>query len=102
MNERFADPGMVCDILVWAWVQDVEGEIPYAGVVDLDNGNLLNDFGLGDNLNADLESIKDYVNIRCRGATLECYASKDIAEGDELLGDYSDFVSYYSWTSMGL
>lgn len=102
MNERFADPGMVCDILVWAWVQDVAGEIPYAGVVDLDNGNLLNDFGLGDNLNADLESIKDYVNIRCRGATLECYASKDIAEGDELLGDYSDFVSYYSWTSMGL
>ena len=106
MNDRFSDPGMVCDILVWAWVQDMEednnSEIPFVGVVDLDNGNLLNDFGLGDNLDVPLEELEGIVNIQCAGGGAACYASKDIAEGEELLGDYSEFVSYYSWTSMGL
>ena len=68
----------------------------------MDNGNLLNDFGLGDNLDVPLEELEGIVNIQCAGGGAECYASKDIAEGEELLGDYSEFVSYYSWTSMGL
>mmetsp|Transcript_7267 Transcript_7267/g.12276 ORF Transcript_7267/g.12276 Transcript_7267/m.12276 type:complete len:411 (-) Transcript_7267:38-1270(-) len=98
MNDRFSDPGMVCDILIWAWVQDMEGGTPFAGVVDLDNGNLLNDWGLGGSYEE-----QDYsANIRCKGAALSCYASKDIIEGEELLGDYSDFVSYHAWADLGL
>jgi len=100
MNDRFSDPGMVCDILIWAWVQDMEGGTPFAGVVDLDNGNLLNDWGLG----GSCEEQDCSANIRCKGvnAALSCYASKDIIEGEELLGDYSDFVSYHAWADLGL
>lgn len=108
MNERFSDPGMVCDVLIWAWVQDTEGEIPFAGVVDLDNGNLLNDYfeeeeeEEKETENDDRED--DSPNVRCRlgGVVLHCFASKDIMKGEELLGDYEDFESYYSWPSMGL
>ena len=103
MNGRFSDPGMVCDILIWAWVQDMEGEIPFAGVVDLDNGNLLNDYALEAYYGDSQKKIQNYsANIRCNGTALNCYASKDIAMGEELLGNYADFVSHYSWTSLGL
>ncbi len=101
MNERFSDPGMVCDVLIWAWVQDLEGHIPFAGVVDLDNGNLLNDWWLEEK---EAEEDDDSLNIRCRcgGVVVGCFANRDIMKGEELLGDYNDFESYHSWTSMGL
>lgn len=104
MNDRFSDPGMVCDILIWAWVQDMEGEVPFAGVVDLDNGNLLNDYSLGAYYGDNQEDMvqENSANVRCKGAALTCYASKDIAMGEELLGNYADFVSEYSWTNLGL
>ncbi len=101
MNDRFSDPGMVCDIWIWAWIQDMEGEIPFAGVVDLNNGNLLNDYGLGALYGEEQEEIQeDSANIRCQGAALVCSASKDIAKGEELLGDYTDFVGSYSWANL--
>ena len=108
LNERFSDPGMVCDIMIWAWVQDMEGETLFAGVVDLDNGNLLNDSALGPEC-LDNHEDEEYEsrciatqNIQCSGPALTCIASRDIPEGEELLGDYLDFLSQYSWRSLGL
>ena len=98
----------------------MEGEIPFASVVDLDNGNLLNNWALGqyhedeeeeqeeEDEDEEEEEEEDKEedwndgsqNILCWG--LNCFASKDIMKGEELLGNYGDFVSHYSWTSMGL
>lgn len=44
LHDRFLGQGLVCDILIWAWVQDMEGVIPNAAAVDLDNSNLINDW----------------------------------------------------------
>ena len=125
MNDHFKDPGMVCDVLIWAWVEDVEGEIPIAVVVDLDNGNLLNDWNdwndwnLGDDEykgdkgqdefkeNQDEEEhFDEFLNVRCHKnpttRALDCFASRDIMEGEELLGPYADFVSDYDYPDIGL
>jgi hypothetical protein len=100
ISERFPDSGagMVCDILIWAWPQDLDGGVT-AAVVDLNNANLLNDWALesdeedGNNSNEEGDS----PNVKCRqlGKTisLECLASKDIMKGEELLANYGDFVS---------
>ena len=50
------------------------------------------------------EEDDDSLNIRCPsgGVVVDCFANRDIMKGEELLGDYNDFESYYSWTSMGL
>ena len=128
MNDQFSDPGMVCDILIWAWVEDVEGEIPIAVVVDLDNGNLLNDWDDGWNLGEDDDEAEykgdewqeeefnegqdeedyfdEFLNVRCHKnpttRALDCFASRDIMEGEELLGPYADFVSDYDYPDIGL
>ena len=126
MNDHFSDPGMVCDVMIWAWVEDVEGEIPIAVVVDLDNGNLLNDWDDWDDWNLGEEEYKgdkgqkeefkegqneeeqfdEFLNVRCHKnpttRALDCFASRDIMEGEELLGPYADFVSDYDYPDIGL
>ena len=100
MSDRFPDSGagMVCDILIWAWPQDLDGGVT-AAVVDLNNANLLNDWALeSDEEDGDDDNGKgDSPNVKCRqlGKTisLECLASKDIMKGEELLANYGDFVS---------
>ncbi len=99
ISERFPDSGagMVCDILIWAWPQDLDGGVT-AAVVDLNNANLLNDWTLeSDEEDDDDNEEGDSPNVKCRqlGKTisLECLASKDIMKGEELLANYGDFVS---------
>ncbi len=99
ISERFSDSGagMVCDILIWAWIQDLDGGVT-AAVVDLNNANLLNDWTLeSDEGDDDDNEEGDSPNVKCRqlGKTisLECLASKDIMKGEELLANYGDFVS---------
>ena len=126
LNNQFKDPGMICDVLIWAWVEDVEGEIPIAVVVDLDNGNLLNDWNDWDDWNLGEEEYKgdkgqeeefkenldeeEYfdksLNVRSHKnpttRALDCFASRDIMKGEELLGPYADFVSDYDYQDIGL
>lgn len=132
MNDHFSDPGMVCDVMIWAWVEDVEGEIPVAVVLDLDNGNLINDWDDWDDWNLgekeeagaeykehkkgheeefkesqdEEEQFDEFLNVRCHKnpatRTLDCFASRDIMKGEELLGPYADFVSDYDYPDIGL
>ena len=46
------------------------------------------------------------LNVRCHKnpttRALDCFASRDIMEGEELLGPYADFVSDYDYPDIGL
>mmetsp|Transcript_1579 Transcript_1579/g.2354 ORF Transcript_1579/g.2354 Transcript_1579/m.2354 type:complete len:232 (+) Transcript_1579:165-860(+) len=91
LNERF--PSFACDVLQWAWVQDLEGGA-FGIEVDLDDCNLLN-------------SGHRSANIQCGKADDICdgshfYARRDIKKGEEILGSYSEFVSDHSWSELGL
>ena len=92
LNERF--PTFACDVLQWAWVQDLEGGA-FGIEVDLDDCNLLN------------SGRQRSVNIQCGKADEICdgnhfYARRDIKKGEEILGSYSEFVSDHSWSELGL
>jgi len=100
VNERFADPGMTCDLLVWSWVQDLYDGGPLKVVMDLDSGSLLNE---------GRDGIPDWEapNVQCgkpdaTRCDMDYFASRDIKEGDEVLIDYREFAFLDSWPDMGL
>ena len=98
-HERFADPGLTCDLHVWSWVQDLYDGGPMKVVMDLDSGSLLNE--------GRDEPGWDPPNVQCgRPDATRCdmdyYAFRDIKEGDELLIDYNEFAWLDSWPDMGL
>lgn len=90
VNERF--PSFACDVLMWAWVQDLEGDA-FGIVVDLDNANLLNSDGSAANIRCGKIDERCYMNF---------YARQNINKGDEILGSYSEFLSDHSWSELGL
>ena len=99
INERFADPGITCDILVWSWVQDLVDGGPLKVVMDLDTGSLLNE--------GRDQAGWDPPNVQCgkpdaTRCDMDYYAFRDIKEGDELLIDYKEFAFLDSWPRMGL
>lgn len=84
-------PTFACDVMIWNWLQDLDNDGEKFGiVVDLNDNNLLNN-----------EDEETSANLYCgtpgeEGSclkTLQFYAAKDIAQGTELVGAYSDFVS---------
>ena len=100
INERFADPGITCDMHVWSWVQDLYDGGPMKVVMDLDSGSLLNEG------REDVEGWEP-PNVQCgRPDATRCdmdyYAYRDIKKGDELLIDYNEFAFLESWPDMGL
>ncbi len=93
LNERF--PTFACDMLKWAWIQDLE-DGTFGVQTDLNNNNLLNSGG-------GKGSAKN--NIHCGKAEEICtihYARRDIKKGEEILGSYSAFISDHSWSELGL
>ena len=100
VNERFADPGITCDIFVWSWVQDLVDGGPLKVVMDLDTGSLLNE-------GRDELWGWDPPNVQCgkpdaTRCDMDYYAFRDIKEGDELLINYEEFAFLDSWPEMGL
>ena len=100
VNERFGDPGMTCDILVWSWVQDLVDDGPMKVVMDLDSGSLLNE-------GRDGVAGWDAPNAQCgkpdaTRCDMDYFAFRDIKEGEELLIDYREFAFMDSWPAMGL
>ena len=91
LNERF--PTFACDVLQWAWVQDLE-DGTFGVQVDLNDNNLVNS-GAGES-----------TNTQCGKADETCldnfYARRDIKKGEEILTSYSEFVSDHSWSELGL
>mmetsp|Transcript_5922 Transcript_5922/g.9163 ORF Transcript_5922/g.9163 Transcript_5922/m.9163 type:complete len:321 (+) Transcript_5922:1-963(+) len=99
INERFADPGMTCDMHVWSWVQDLYEGGPIKVFMDLDSGSLLNE--------GRDEPGWDSPNVQCgKPDATRCdsdyYAFRDIKKGDELLIDYREFAFLDSWPDIGL
>lgn len=85
---------IACDVLHWMYVEKSEDE--YYISVDLDDGSFVNNagpsFGVEPNI-ADLLDDK---------STNLMVAIKDIAVGEELLCDYSDFDQIEGWDYFGL
>jgi len=100
VNERFADPGITCDIMVWSWVQDLYDGGPLKIVMDLDSGSLLNE-------GRDGIPGWEAPNVQCgkpdaTRCDMDYFAFRDIKEGDELLIDYNEFAFVDSWPDMGV
>lgn len=118
LEERF--PTFACDIMMWNWTQDLDDEGDFFGiVVDLNDNNLLNEpekrgeanvrFRCGAPPVTGLVSWLMWPRSLFHGEeddscmeNLTFYASRDIRKGEELLSEYSDFVSTHSWSEMGL
>ena len=99
INERFNDPGITCDILVWSWVQDLVDGGSLKVVMDMDSGSLLNE-------GRDVAGWEP-PNVQCgkpdaTRCDMDYFAFRDIKEGDELLIDYNEFAFLNSWRDMGL
>ncbi|KAL7448058.1 hypothetical protein ACHAWC_000317, partial [Mediolabrus comicus] len=94
INERFNDPGITCDILVWSWVQDLVDGGSLKVVMDMDSGSLLNE-------GRDVAGWEP-PNVQCgkpdaTRCDMDYFAFRDIKEGDELLIDYNEFAFLNSW-----
>jgi hypothetical protein len=99
VNERFADPGITCDIFVWSWVQDLYDGGPLKVIMDLDSGSLLNEGRDDEGWEAPNVQCGKPDATRC---DMDYFAFRDIKEGDELLIDYNEFAFLDSWPAMGL
>lgn len=99
VEERF--PTFACDIMIWNWCQDLDDEGETFGmVVDLNDNNLLN---TGDEeADANVWCGTYGEEDSCDMKNLTFYAARDIRKGEELLGDYGEFVSYHSRDELGL
>ena len=73
---RLADERLVCDILLWSYVEVLEGE--RCAVVELDKGSFLNDGGDSSNLVEPIDGIQ--------------IAGRDIKAGEELTFQYSEIL----------
>ncbi len=96
-NGELYDSETGCNVLIWSWVQALEGDggSRLVIVTDLDNTLLLN------------EAQDKEPNVRCGGEGGEnCrdiyYATRDIKKGDELLGDYTHLALMAGWPKVGL
>jgi len=99
INERFADPGITCDIFVWSWVQDLYDGGPLKVLMDLDSGSLLNEGRDEEGWEAPNVQCGKPDATRC---DMDYFAFRDIKKGDELLIDYREFAFLDSWPAMGL
>lgn len=99
VEERF--PTFACDIMTWNWCQDLDDKGEKFGiVVDLNDNNLLNtgDEETGANVWCGTYGEEDSCDMK----NLTFYAARDIRKGEELLGDYGEFVSSHSRDELGL
>mmetsp|Transcript_988 Transcript_988/g.1740 ORF Transcript_988/g.1740 Transcript_988/m.1740 type:complete len:266 (-) Transcript_988:833-1630(-) len=97
------DPSFACDVLQWAYVQDVskDGEVPNLKIsVDLDEGSFCNDASdeNGHNMGCD-PNLASQVDGGCQS---NYFALRDIQMGEELLCDYSSFAVSHGWRDFGL
>jgi hypothetical protein len=94
--------GFACDVLQWAYIQDVgkEDESKILISVDLDEGSFCNDGGYdySDNLGCD-EDLGETVEGGCKS---NYFAIDDIEAGEELLCDYHNFALQDGWYAFGL
>lgn len=78
----------VCDFIEWSWVQTFENGTSRIAIA-LDDGSLCNDAGDTANIGCNEEFSKSYEG----GCVHNYIALRDIKLGDELLCDYSSFVT---------
>jgi hypothetical protein len=102
LNERF--PTFACDVMMWFWIQDLDDEGEMFGVVgDLNDNNLLNTADHDEDVNVRCGTPGEEDSCDVTSINVTFYAERDIRKGEELLGSYGDFVSYYhSWEDLGL
>ena len=74
---------LACDVMEWAWQQDLTDTGNVVLCLNLDEAVFFNDGGWDGSVNMEMKE----------PTSLDFFATKDIEEGDELLYDYdSDFV----------
>lgn len=90
--------GFACDVLQWAYVQDI-GDGDYRVSVDLDEGCFCNNGGEDEaNKGCDEEAAE-----KVEGGCKENYfALRDIKAGEELLCSYGEFAVSNGWSKFGL
>jgi len=92
------EPHLACDVLQWAYVQDMGDEDDDLRVtVDLDDGSFCNDGDGEPNKGCDPDLADGYSG----GCKKNYFALRDIKEGEEFLCDYSSFA-VQSWESFFL
>ena len=92
------EPGFACDVLQWAYVQDV-GRGRLRASVDLDEGCFCNNgHSGGANVGCHETAAEEY-----EGGCVENYfATQDLKAGDELLCAYGEFAVPSGWRKFGL
>ena len=83
-------PTFACDALIWHWLQDLDDGEKIGIVLDLNDNNLLNN--VDEETDANLYCGTPGEEDSCL-EDLQFYAARDIASGEELVVEYSDFVS---------
>jgi len=82
---------LACTIADWNWTQRLEDGGPLRMIVNLNIAAMMNSGGYG----------ADEANVLPRNPTsFEYYATRDIAEGEEILMDYKSFET--NWAGVGL
>ncbi len=94
------EPDIACDVLQWAYVQNLYDSEDDWISVDLDEGCFLNDgqWEDEDNLGCN-EDYEDEIPADCKTSF---FALRDISAGEELLCNYSDFAEEDGWYNFGL
>eukprot|EP00592_Proboscia_alata_P027299 CAMPEP_0194443014 /NCGR_PEP_ID=MMETSP0176-20130528/126461_1 /TAXON_ID=216777 /ORGANISM="Proboscia alata, Strain PI-D3" /LENGTH=232 /DNA_ID=CAMNT_0039269197 /DNA_START=95 /DNA_END=790 /DNA_ORIENTATION=+ len=86
---------IACDVIHWMYIENFEDE--YYISVDLDDGSFINNAGPSWGVEPNIvDSPADNSSIRDNSSNL-MFAIKDIAVGEELLCDYSDFDQKEGW-----
>jgi len=100
---------LACDILDWAYVQDLNerdnnnNNTDLRIIIDLDDGVLCNDgdwedLNNGENANVGYLSLEETPsNETWNNGIRALYAKRDIQEGEEFLCHYSQFLGYDDW-----
>jgi len=91
------EEALACDVLQWAYVQDVGGELRVS--VDLDEGCFCNDAG-GEEANTGCD--EDVAEGYEGGCQENDFALRDVKKGEELLCAYGEFAIQHGWKKFGL
>jgi hypothetical protein len=96
--------GMACDVLQWAYVQDLgtENERNLTICADLDEGSLINMGEWDGDADSNVGCIPELADTYAGGCKENLFALRDIQPGEEILVDYRTFAIQEGWREFGL